>query len=210
MKVYLIIGNNIDLKNYVFSVDSIKVGIDKGSILALENGLDLDYAVGDFDSCSDAEISKIHAKVQRIIELNPIKDDTDTKHAYSLWKDEKDVSFVLLGGIQGRRIEHFYANLELVMQDKRVSVEDDDTLIKMIDDEMILNDRSYKYISFFPIENGGRLTLKGFAYDLDNHLILKGEGLAISNELKKKEGYIKVNDGRFLMFLSKNDKTDCK
>lgn len=206
MKIYLIVGNNIDLKNYSFSDDSIKVGIDRGSFLALENNIDLDYAIGDFDSCLDSEKEKIYAKVPRIIKLNPIKDDTDTKHAYSLWKEEENVSFVILGGIQGKRIEHFYANLELAMLDKRITLEDDYTIIRMIDSEEIIKNNGFKYISFFPLEEESYLSLKGFAYDIENHPISKGDGLAISNELKSPEGYIKVNKGRFLMFLSKNDK----
>lgn len=206
MKIYLIVGNNIDLKNYSFLDDSIKVGIDRGSFLALENNIDLDYAIGDFDSCLDSEKEKIYAKVPRIIKLNPIKDDTDTKHAYSLWKEEENVSFVILGGIQGKRIEHFYANLELAMLDKRITLEDDYTIIRMIDSEETIKNNGFKYISFFPLEEESYLSLKGFAYDIENHLISKGDGLAISNELKNPEGHIKVNKGKFLMFLSKNDK----
>ncbi len=206
MNIYLIVGNNLDLKNYSFSDDSLKVGIDRGSILALENNIDLDYAIGDFDSCSDSEKEKIYAKVPRIIKLNPIKDDTDTKHAYSLWKEKENVSFTILGGIQGKRIEHFYANLELIMLDKRISLEDDNTIIRMIDGEEIIKNNGYKYISFFPIEERCNLSLKGFAYNIENRQIAKGDGLAISNELKDAEGHIKVNEGKFLMFLSKNDK----
>ncbi len=206
MIVYLIIGKNIDWKNFSFIEPSLKVGIDKGSFLALENGIKLDYAIGDFDSCSEEEKAKILAEVPCVIKLNPIKDDTDTKHAYSIWKNEKDVSFIILGGIEGKRIEHFYANLELAMLDKRITIQDSNTIIRLLNDEETIKQSEYKYISFFPLEEKGRLTLKGFAYDLDDEEIFKGQGLAVSNELKENECFIKVNDGKFLMFLSKNDK----
>ena len=206
MKIYLIIGKNIDLKNYVFEDDSLKIGIDKGSFIALENGIKLDYAVGDFDSSSEEEKSEILTHVPHVIELNPIKDDTDTKHAYSMWRDQENVAFVILGGIMGQRIEHFYANLELVMNDKRVSIEDDNSKIFMIDGEEHLFKDKYKYVSFFPIGEKGSLSLKGFAYELENEEIHKGQGLAISNEFKDDEATIKVNEGKFLTFLSKNDK----
>ncbi len=206
MKIYLIVGKNIDLKNYPFEENSLKIGIDKGASIALENGISLDYAIGDFDSSSKEEKARILTHVPHIIELNPIKDDTDTKHAYSMWKDKKDVTFLILGGIVGERIEHFYANLELVMLDKRISMEDNNTKISLIDGNVSLERNKYKFVSFFPIGESGVLTLKGFKYDLEKETIHRGQGLAISNELKNDEAFVEVNDGKFLLFLSKDDK----
>ncbi len=205
MKIYLIIGRNVDLKNFPFEEDSLKVGIDHGSLLALKNHLSLDYAIGDFDSCNEEEKRLISLHVPHIIPLNPIKDDTDTKHAYDLWKDEKDVSFVLLGGIQGKRIEHFYANLELVMKDERVSLLDDTTEIFSLSGRKKFYPSAYKFISFFPVDEKACLSLKGFAYDIDHRVISKGDGLGISNEIKRDVAEVIVYSGKVLSFLSKND-----
>ncbi len=123
-----------------------------------------------------------------------------------MWKDKKDVTFLILGGIVGERIEHFYANLELVMLDKRISMEDNNTKISLIDGNVSLERNKYKFVSFFPIGESGVLTLKGFKYDLEKETIHRGQGLAISNELKNDEAFVEVNDGKFLLFLSKDDK----
>lgn len=66
--------------------DSIKVGIDKGSLDALNKGIKLDYAVGDFDSISQVDYDYLSQKVKNITKLNPIKDDTDTEHAINMFK----------------------------------------------------------------------------------------------------------------------------
>ena len=72
---YLIIGNNCDLTKYDLK-DKFVVGIDKGAYLATINNIELDLAVGDFDSVTLEELKTINAK--KIIKLNPIKDETDT------------------------------------------------------------------------------------------------------------------------------------
>lgn len=205
MIIYLIIGRNIDLAHFPFEKNSLKVGIDHGSLLALQNGISLDYAIGDFDSCNEEEKRLISLHVPHIITLNPVKDDTDTKHAYNMWKDEKDVTFALLGGITGKRIEHFYANLELVMEDERVSLLDDTTKVFSLSKDMVFHPSEYKFISFFPLEESINISLKGFAYDLDHRTIRKGDGLGVSNEIKENDAIIEVHSGRVLAFLSKND-----
>lgn len=205
MKIYLIIGNNVDLKHFHFEDDSLKVGIDHGSILSINSGVKLDYAIGDFDSCSKEEKDKIYANVKNVIKLNPIKDDTDTKHAYSLWKDKDDVEFILLGSIGGKRIEHFYANLELVMEDARVTLLDDSSMVFKAYKNQEFEKSPYKYVSFFPIGEKATISLKGFYYNLDKHDIYRGEGLSVSNEIVDERAYLEIHEGKVLVFFSKND-----
>lgn len=205
MKIYLIIGNNVNLKDFPFENDSLKIGIDRGSLIAISNNIKLDYAVGDFDSCSEEERNKIYSSVKNVIKLNPIKDDTDTKHAYSMYKDEKDVEFILLGSIAGERIEHFYANLELVMKDERVSLLDDSSLVFMTSKNHEFANIPYKYVSFFPLEEEATISLRGFYYNLDKQTIYKGQGLGISNEIVDKKAHLEIYEGKVLVFLSKND-----
>ena len=205
MKVYLIIGRNIDLKSFPFEKDSIKIGIDRGAFLAIENGITLDYAIGDFDSCSEEEKEQISLHVPNVLSLNPIKDDTDTKHAYSMFKEKKDIKYILLGSIEGKRIEHFYANLELVMKDERVSMLDDSSLIFMTKKPFKISDTSYKFYSFFPIDETAKISLEGFKYDLNEETIYKGEGLTISNEIKTTGALVNIHSGSLLCIFSKND-----
>lgn len=205
MKVYLIIGKNIDLSSFEFEGDSIKIGIDRGAFLSLENEIKLDYAIGDFDSCSSSEKDEILHNVPNVFKLNPIKDDTDTKHAYEMFKKQDDISFVILGGTQGKRIEHFYANLELVMKDKRIQMLDDNSLIFKAEKSFDIYKSQYRYYSFFPIKNTAVLSLSGFKYDVEESSIEIGQGLTISNELKGDKGRVEIIHGPLLCVFSCND-----
>ena len=124
MNAYLIIGNDCDLSTIDFS-NGVVVGIDKGAYIAYENNVKLDYAIGDFDSISADEFRKLKDYCE-VIKLNPIKDDTDTLYAIKMFKDFDKI--ILIGGISGRRIDHFYANLLLFYDYPNLVMIDDYTL----------------------------------------------------------------------------------
>ena len=199
-----IIGHNIDWD--AIPSDAYKIGIDHGAFLALEHGIPLDEAVGDWDSCTAKEREKILTSVLRVTTLNPHKDDTDTMHAYREYCQEKDAKFLLLGSIQGKRVEHFYANLELVALDPRVEMIDQNTRIFQVDHDITLPKEENTFVSFFALGQGAILSLKGFAYDLDHyHLVPAGPISAISNEFVSPYGEVHLHEGKLLCFLSKSD-----
>lgn len=206
MKVYLIVGIGIDLDNYPFEKDSFLVGVDRGAIIAVRSGINLDLAVGDFDSVTYEEMEFIKKNSKKIVSLNPVKDDTDTYHAYSLVKDKGD-SIVILGGIQGRRIEHFVALLNLVKDDKKVSILDSNSLIYRLDSKTepyMFTKNEYKFISLFPVKEAD-VTLKGFSYPLKDYVLKGNDSLCISNEIKDEEGLLFLKKGSVLVILSKDD-----
>jgi len=205
MNLYLIIGNNINLKKSSFSFEDIIVGIDKGAYLALQSGLHLNYAVGDFDSLSSDEFSLVKKACSKIIQLNPIKDCTDTFYAYQKFEKEMD-KIIILGGIQGKRIEHFIALLNLIKQDDRVELMDDYTLIKHLRTchHYKLEKSDYRFISFFSLDHT-IISLRGFKYELNQYALSSFDSLCISNELVKLIGEIDIDGDDCLMFQSKDD-----
>jgi thiamine pyrophosphokinase len=128
MTCYLIIGNNIDLKNWSYEKDATLIGVDRGAFKAVEAGLTLDLAYGDFDSVTEKEMALIQKGSKKIKKLNPIKDITDTYGAYL--EAGKADKIVILGGIQGFRVEHFLALLNIVKKDPRVEIVDASSSIK--------------------------------------------------------------------------------
>ncbi len=203
MKAYLIIGNNIDLSKIEDFEDSYVVGVDKGAFLALKRGVKLDLAIGDFDSVNKEEFAYLFGSVNNIVKLNPVKDETDTYEAYKYVKEYDEI--VILGGIQGKRIEHLLAILNLVKEDSRVKILDDNSYIyKLEASNHVVKKNEYKYISFFAIEEA-LISLEGFKYDLDNYLLKKEDSLAISNEVIE-EGHISIKKGSLLVVESKEDR----
>ena len=53
------------------------VGVDGGCLKLLAQGLPLDMAVGDFDSISETDLSKIRTQAKQVVQSVPEKNDTD-------------------------------------------------------------------------------------------------------------------------------------
>ena len=150
MDVCFIIGNNFDLTNYDFT-NKIVVGIDKGAYLAYKSGIKLDYAIGDFDSIGAQELEELY-DYTNVVKLNPIKDDTDTLYALKMFADFDHL--IVLGGITGKRIDHFVANLKLFYEFPNLIIVDNDTFISLCDKESYFRKDEYNFYSFF--EEAGR------------------------------------------------------
>ncbi len=203
MEAVLIIGKNVTLKEYDLK-DAYVVGIDQGAILALEEGIALDAAIGDFDSIEKEEEKRL-SKQKNVFFLNREKDDTDTAAALKILP--KEVSKItILGGIQGKRIDHFLANLLLMEQDERIGMVDDDTMIFIKNESFQVSKGKYHYLSLFALEEVVDLTLNGVAYPLTNYTLFPKDPLCISNEWKTDLADITFQSGKLLVILSKEDR----
>lgn len=200
MNAVVVIGNNYKVNIEDFK-DSYVIGVDKGALFCARNNIPMDIAIGDFDSISADEYSLV-AKSTKIIKLNPIKDLTDTMEAINLVKDYQNIT--ILGGISGKRIEHFYANLLILKQYSNVKIKDDSSFIFTASKSLSL-DNSYKFCSIFSLDNDTVISLSGFKYNLSDYHMDINDPLGISNELLKDFGEITINKGRILIILSKND-----
>ena len=130
MKTVIILGNINKIDKDSLN-DSYIIGCDRGSYVAASNNIIMDIAIGDFDSVNDIEFELIKKFAKKVIKLNPIKDLTDTKEALNLCNEFSNI--LILGGIKGHRIEHFYANLIEICNDKRISMMDENSLIETHD-----------------------------------------------------------------------------
>ncbi|MCK1226506.1 thiamine diphosphokinase [Streptococcus uberis] len=89
------------------------VGIDRGSLFLIENGLPLELAIGDFDSVSEEELSNIKERAKECIQAPVEKDDTDTelalKTVFERFPDAQVTLFAAFGG----RLDHMMSNIFL-------------------------------------------------------------------------------------------------
>lgn len=198
MDAILLIGKNCDkliidyTKYYVIAVDS---GVD----YAIKNNIKIDLAIGDFDS---AKADLKDSNLKKIV-LNPIKDDTDTAAAFNYTKDFDNV--IIVGGIQGKRIEHFLANIMLIKNHKNIIMIDNSSKIFYVPNEMKISKNSYKFISFFALENVENLCLDGFKYNLNNYNLNTLDPLCISNEITKDQAIISYDRGVLIAIMSNDD-----
>ena len=83
MKAILFCGQNIDLNKYNLK-DSYLIGVDNGALILANNKIEMDLALGDFDTAKEENLNLIMKYSKKIKKLNPIKDDTDTFDALDI------------------------------------------------------------------------------------------------------------------------------
>ncbi|MFO7930083.1 MAG: thiamine diphosphokinase [Desulfosalsimonas sp.] len=170
------------------------IGVDKGAFHALSYGLTLDRVIGDFDSIKKDEFDYIKRHTKTIDEHPIKKDETDSylaiREALKLDPDE----IIVYGGI-GDRLDHTYANIQLLKQGDIVFVNDMTKMYVLSPGEYtIIN--THKYISFFALEDVKKLSLSGFEYTLNGYDLNTDDPLAVSN---KGQGKVSFEDGLLLV-----------
>ena len=195
-----IILKDADLNNFNNCYDII-IGADRGALHAINNGIIPDVAIGDFDSVSDKEYELIENNIKKIIKLNPIKDSSDTHEAIELVEGYDSIE--ILGGIEGKRIEHLFANIIDMINYKNVIMKDKNSLIEVIDNNNYEVRKKYKFVSIFSIEDS-LITLSGFKYNINNYLLKRNDPLCLSNEIIDNPK-ISINYGKLLIIYSFKD-----
>lgn len=199
MDVCFIIGNNIDLAKYDFN-NKIVVGVDRGAYLAYLANIKLDYAIGDFDSISRDEL-EVLSSYTKVVKLNPIKDDTDTLYALKMFAQYERL--IILGGITGKRIDHFVANLKLFYEFPKLVMVDDNTIIKLCDKESNFQKDEYNFYSFFALEDVDDLSLKGFKYEVNQVHLSHTSNIGVSNEIVADNAFLSYSKGKLLLIKTK-------
>ena len=205
-KAYLVIGNNVDLSKFVFEDGAFVAGVDRGALLLLENGIRTDLAYGDFDSVPVESLPAIEKHAKETVRLNPIKDVTDTEGVLQLLTERGYKRFVLLGAIQGKRIEHFLSILSLLKTYPEMEILDDSSKIYRIDPSCspyTMKKDKYMYVSFFSFGKT-ELSLDGFKYGLKNYLLENTCSLTVSNAIPSK-GTVTFSGSPLLVIESKKD-----
>lgn len=201
MKAILFCGQNIDLNKYNLK-DSYLIGVDNGALILANNKIEMDLALGDFDTAKEENLNLIMKYSKKIKKLNPIKDDTDTFDALDIVYGKYD-EILVLGGIQGKRVEHLISNIYALKKYKGLKLIDDYSLIEIIDKDKEFKKDEYKYISFFSLKDS-IVSLKGFKYNLDNYNLKVFDPICISNEIVDDIAYLTL-DGEVLCIKSMDD-----
>lgn len=202
----------------------IKAGRENLCLIAADRGLEFfmeigekegflpDMAVGDFDSLSEKGKEYLeHISGLEICRLKPEKDDSDTQSAV-LTAIRRGSRVIAILGATGSRIDHVFANIELLSLGKEHGVEiilaDSCNYITLAKSVSVLERSSLfgKFVSFFPV--GGYvecLTLRGFHYPLTGHLLTAADsGLTVSNEIVEERAVVTYESGTLLMIMSRD------
>lgn len=98
--------------------EGIVIGVDRGALIAIEEGIPLDIAIGDFDSISKEEKALVHTKANKVMNFPTDKDDTDTELAFLYVMNNYSNAKVFLYNWYGGRVDHLYSILLVALQNR--------------------------------------------------------------------------------------------
>lgn len=180
------------------------IGVDKGALTLARNGKRMLLAIGDFDSVEESDLAYIKEYSDTLLQLNPIKDDTDSEAAV-MYAIEKGYQRIHLYGGLGGRLDHAMINLRLVSRfPETVYLHDQNNFIYSLDEGVhSIDKRDYTYISFFT-EDKATISLKGLKYPLDKQQLTNKDTYTTSNEILEDRGIVTVHAGKVTVIQSKD------
>lgn len=186
------------------------VGADRGAIYLVNQGYELDLAIGDFDSVTPEELKQINENSRLLQSCDPVnKNVTDTEMAFE-WALSEGTDEILLLGATGTRLDHSLANIHLLLKGLNEGIPckiiDEFNEITCVRDRLDIQKRShYSYVSLLPmsLEVHG-ITLHGFQYPLHDASLYMGQTRGMSNVLLDECGTVEIKEGVLLFIQSKD------
>lgn len=186
------------------------VGIDRGSLFLLENGLSLDMAVGDFDSVSVEEFQIIQKQAKKIIKAPAEKDDTDTEMALKEIFKAFPQALVTIFGAFGGRLDHLMSNVFLPEDPvlspfmRQIQLKDQQNSIEFYPAgcHIVFPQKDMTYVAFMT-EGDGDLTIEGAKYNLTSSNFFKKK-IYSSNEFVGQPIKISLDFGYLIVIHSKD------
>lgn len=175
------------------------IGVEKGALFAVEKGIQLDLAIGDFDSISALELKYLESLNIPLIKHPANKDETDAELAlFEALK--KDPEKVFIHTSSGPRIDHLYANLRMLVPEKTHLLGPTFKATRLLPGKHVIQSE-YSYISMFAFSPVTALTIEGFKYHGTFESLGLDEVKGISNE---GSGTIEFKTGELLIIESKD------
>ncbi|MGG7618807.1 thiamine diphosphokinase [Robertmurraya sp. GLU-23] len=212
MEINILAGGPLELIPSLHLFSGEWIGVDRGVLTLIKEGIFVEKAFGDFDSVEEEELAFIKKHVGELLTFPPEKDETDMEIAIS-WAMKQAPKKIRIFGATGGRLDHFFANIQLLFKPlalhRTVPIEiiDCQNIISLIQagTHTIERNDEYAYISFIPFHGEVEgLTLVGFKYPLTLRHIPIHSTLCISNELISDIGTISFSEGILMVIRSRD------
>ena len=206
-KIALFAGGTIDS----FQMDfDLFIGVDRGSLLLIEQGICPDLAVGDFDSVSEKELALIYSQSKEVLQAQSEKDDTDLELAVKAVFARYPQAQLTIFGAFGGRLDHTLANIFLpidpeitpYMQQIRLCSAQNELSYCPQGRHEIKPVAGMNYLAFMPVSNS-QLTIEGAKYPLNesNYFFKK---VYASNEFIDEPVFLECQSGYVIIIYSKD------
>ena len=174
------------------------IAADAGVDRALDLGLSIDVAVGDFDSLAPEVVDRLDEVAHEVRRHPTDKDATDLDLALDHAVAAAPAR-VLVAGIEGGRPDHALANLLLVASDRFASLDIEIALERgrawVVRDELRGAAPTGAIVSLVPALGAATVSITGVRWPLDHHRLEPGTTRGISNETTGGPFRVDVHDG---------------
>jgi thiamine pyrophosphokinase len=183
----------------------IVVAADSGVAHALTLGLEVDVAVGDFDSLDPVVLEAVEASGARI-ERHPVaKDATDLELALDTAVGLGAGRVVVVGG-HGGRLDHFLANALVLGAPRYGAIEIEavvgEALVTVVrpGPGVRFGGRLGQLVTLLPVHGPAEgVRTEGLRYPLRGETLLAGTTRGVSNELVAEEAQVAITAGAVLV-----------
>nr|WP_276938896.1 thiamine diphosphokinase [Helcococcus sueciensis] len=204
-KASIFAGAKISGVNFESLDNSYIVAVDKGLEYLKDNDIEINVALGDFDSLDSKYFNDICVKEDKVITFNKDKDMTDLELSINHVIDMGIKNIDIYGGI-GSRLDHTLANIYMLKKYKnyKITLINENNKIIFVEDNIEINKTDkYKYISFLPTNDICKFSVNGVKWPLQNHHLEYGSSLTVSNEIISIAN-IEIHEGNLFVILSKD------
>jgi thiamine pyrophosphokinase len=197
-------GNNAFFREKVSQLgDCLIICCDGAARHLQESGIKPDIIIGDMDSLGLAQLDNYRKQGIKTIEYPAEKDFTDTELALDQALKLKPAAIYIWGALGGR-IDHTLANLFLLIKGKKAKIKtyllDEYGESFIPENEVIINNAIGCPVSLLALSGKIEgITLKGFAYPLNNGVLSMGETRGLSNYIKESPARISFRSGTLLV-----------
>ena len=198
----------------IHSKELIWIGVDRGALRLLEQGIVPKIALGDFDSVTKAELKEIKKAIADVRVYKAEKDETDTELAVQIAFDEFEPESVSIYGTTGGRMDHLLNNIYMIFHPKffhnasKIRLLDVQNTISYFTPgtHILTKEQDKKYLAFVCLSPVEQLAIKDAKYRLTNTNFVHPISLA-SNEFISETVTFSFETGIIAVIQSKDNET---
>ena len=209
-KCILIGAGDLTIDELPITSDDFVIAVDGGYLYCKLLGVVPDLYLGDFDSLEQKEKSEIMQIAmqmpEKVIELSPIKDDTDMLAALKEGLRRGFKEFRIYAGMGGR-LEHTLANIQCLNYLKEQGavgylMSSEEMLLLAKEECLSFQGNLEGYLSIFALGNEAKgVTLENLKYPLLDYTVTNAFPIGVSNEFIGKKASVTVKEGTLLIII---------
>lgn len=202
-KTVIFAGGNISGVDNSHIDNSFIIAVDKGFEFLITNNINIDIAIGDFDSIDSRYIDKLNNI--EVLSFNKDKDFTDLELAYEFCL-ENQYSEIIVYGATGTRLDHSLANIQLLKGYKEkglnITIVNENNIMFYSNQDMIIK-KQLENISILPANLKTVISLEGVKWELKKFEMYYGKALTVSNKFID-DAKLTIHQGGVYIILSKD------